>query len=213
MVGSAVGRAREATRLFTLFVLFSLSHQKEDVGCGAACSCALAMGFTKKGDYACPPPPSPPSEPSPPPAVSLSGVLAAPWGVEGFTKWIVEVKSTPVTGTLSAYKAACESIGATPAASNSYPGCGGDAYSYLSTTYNCGTQARALWTSTLKALGATADNLLVMHGTSPNCFANNANTGSMLAFSDVESPSSSGFSYCRGGDTAAKTHHLFLCIA
>jgi hypothetical protein len=102
-------------------------------------------------------------------------------------------------------------VGASAATTNGYPGCGGNSYSYLTSTNNCGSLARALWTSNLKGLGATADNLLVMHGTSADCFANNANTGSMAAFSDVASPAASGYSYCRGGSTASKTHHLYLC--
>jgi hypothetical protein len=50
-----------------------------------------------------------------------------------------------------------------------------------------------------------------MHGTSTSCFANNANANSMAAFSDVASPAAGGFAFCRGGNTASKTHHLYLC--
>jgi hypothetical protein len=65
-----------------------------------------------------------------------------------------------------------------------HPGCDGDSYSYWQGRWNnCGPRARALWTAHLKGLGATADNLLVMHGARTNCFAHDASAGSMAAFS------------------------------
>jgi hypothetical protein len=44
-------------------------------------------------------------------ASMTNGDLAGSWGVEGFTKWSVDVKSSATTGTLAAYQAACTAIG------------------------------------------------------------------------------------------------------
>jgi hypothetical protein len=56
--------------------------------------------------------------------------------------------------------------------------------------------------------GATYDDILILQGNSPNCWAHNAEPGSMYAFGG---PSGTGYSFCRSGDTAAKRYHIYVC--
>ena len=54
----------------------------------------------------------------------------------------------------------------------------------------------------------TYDNLLILQGSSPSCWAHNANEGSMHAFGG---PTGTGFAFCRGGDSASKRFHMYIC--
>ena len=56
--------------------------------------------------------------------------------------------------------------------------------------------------------GATYDNILILQGNSPGCWAHNAEVGSMYAFGGEDG---SGFSFCRGGDIASKQYHIYVC--
>jgi len=119
-------------------------------------------------------------------------------------------KGTPTLGTLTAYQDFCASNGQSYIL-DSHPGNGADYNSDSSNGDQTRFQAASDYMMNVHQPSmpfANYDNILVMHGSSPNCFAHNAETGSMHAFGG---PEGTGYSYCRNGDTVAKQFHIYIC--
>ena len=138
------------------------------------------------------------------------------WGSESYFQnvmiYAVDM-GTPQVGTLSEYTNFCGAMGygipqdSWPSAScnsgggifnSSGPGC--DLYQ---------TGADFFYNTLLPVYpGANYDNILIFQGDAPECWAHNAESGSMHAFGG---PSGSGYAFCRGGDVTTKRYHIYVC--
>jgi len=118
-----------------------------------------------------------------------------------------------VVGTQSEYTAACLAEGLS-VPNNDWPqnSCTGGGATFNSSGSACSphtTAADFFYNQVVPAFpSATYDNILILHGNQANCWAHNAEAGSMFAFGG---PSGSGYSFCRGGGTAAKQFHIYVC--
>ena len=118
-------------------------------------------------------------------------------------------KGADTLGTINDYSSFCASKSKGYISSESYPAYG----NYYSSAYTSSTiflTAKNYFDNTVKPSMSevTYSNLLVMHGSSANCFAHNANTGSMHAFGG---PTGTGYAICRDGDEASKRFHMYIC--
>ena len=137
------------------------------------------------------------------------------WGIEpqynGVTVFVVDQVNQGV-GTLGAYTAFCSAQGmGVPQDNWPSSNCGGGG-SYNSNNVGCGLYetARTFYLNTIlpNYPNANHDNILIMQGNSPGCWAHNAEAGSMHAFGG---PGGSGYAYCRGGESASKRYHVYVC--
>ena len=134
------------------------------------------------------------------------------WGTNGAYQNVVVYtvdKGTDTLGTINDYSSFCTSKGKNYISSTGYPA-GGNSYSSSDTSSSLFVTAKNYFENTVQpAMPAiTHDNLLVLHGNSDNCFAHNAETGSMHAFGG---PEGTGYSFCRGGTSASKRFHMYIC--
>jgi hypothetical protein len=115
-----------------------------------------------------------------------------------------------LTGTMSAYETYCAGQGLS-VLSNGYPGsCGGAVFNSNSQSCSLYVTAQNFFNNVMVPAFPAADynNILLLHGSSSNCWAHDAEGGSMHAFGG---PSGSGYSFCRGGGSAAKQYHIYVC--
>ena len=119
-------------------------------------------------------------------------------------------KGEDTLGTINDYSSFCASKGKGYIASATWPGPNGKSYSSYDTSYACFTTAKNYFDNTVKSSMSevTYNNLLILQGSSPVCWAHNAEDGSMHAFGG---PTGSGFSFCRGGGEASKRFHMYIC--
>jgi len=118
-------------------------------------------------------------------------------------------KGTNTLGTVNDYSSFCTSKGKNYISSAGYPA-GGNSYSSSNTSNALYVAAKNYFENTVKPTmpAITHDNLLVLHGNSANCFAHNANAGSMHAFGG---PTGTGYAFCRSGASASKRFHMYIC--
>jgi hypothetical protein len=115
------------------------------------------------------------------------------------------------TGQMSVYKSFCSSKGKS-VPRHDYPS--NQAYDYssaYSSTPLYQTAAAYYRNHVVPAFpAANYNNILLMQGTNPGCWAHNANHGSFAAFGgpSVSTPKAS---FCRGGDRASKRFHIYIC--
>jgi hypothetical protein len=111
------------------------------------------------------------------------------------------------TGSQTDYTNFCASLGmSTP---SSYPASGN--------TYGSGANGSSLQQTAVDFFfntmvpvfpSANYDNILILQGSNSDCWAHNAETGSMYAFGG---PSGSGYAFCRGGSATARQYHIYIC--
>ena len=118
-------------------------------------------------------------------------------------------KGADTLGTINDYSSFCASKGKGYIASATYPA-PGNSYSSSNTSSAIFLAAKNYFENTVQPSMSevTYDNLLILHGSSANCWAHNANDGSMHAFGG---PTGSGFAFCRGGGEASKRFHMYIC--
>ena len=122
-------------------------------------------------------------------------------------------KGEPIEGSREEYTSiAAEQRGKIPTCQ--YPGAG-NAYSH-------GSNERALYDVAVKVAQetlhhnfpeATAETILVLHGNLDDGWAHSNEPGSMHAWKrpEEEYPEADTYAWCRGGATAAKRFHIFVC--
>lgn len=127
--------------------------------------------------------------------------------------YAVDMGSSQV-GTMTEYTNFCASVGMN-VPQDSWPASscgnsGGGAYNSTATCNSMHQTAADFFFNTMLPVfpNATYDNILVLQGTSEDCWAHNAESGSMYAFGG---PSGSGYAFCRSGGSASKQYHIYIC--
>jgi hypothetical protein len=115
-------------------------------------------------------------------------------------------------GKLSVYTSFCSSKGKT-VPQQDYPRSNGSAGREFSSTQSSSglhQTAAAYWSNHVVPAfpSANYNNILIMQGNYPECWAYNAAKGSMGAFGG---PSGTGDSFCMGGQHVSKRFHIYIC--
>lgn len=121
---------------------------------------------------------------------------------------------TPTLPTWQAYVDVYTDLGlTTPTSSFTYDGGGGGTYSSAKSGLALYQTASAWFTNDVIPVfpDANYDNIMVMHGTLTNCWAHNAEYGSMTAFGGPDSRGAA-YSFCRDSDITAKQYHIYVCV-
>lgn len=127
--------------------------------------------------------------------------------------YAVDMGSSQI-GTMSEYSNFCSSIGKS-IPQRQYPNSscgngGGGVYNSTATCNSLHQIAADFFFNTMLPVfpNATYNNILIFQGNDSDCWAHNAEAGSMYAFGG---PSGSGYSFCRGGGSASKQYHIYVC--
>ena len=78
--------------------------------------------------------------------------------------------------------------------------------------YNVYADSQNWWNNHAKEVFPSVDHngiLILQDSLSLSCWAHYAEAGSLQSFG---SPTGGGFAFCRGGNTAAKRYHIYLCL-
>ena len=135
------------------------------------------------------------------------------WGNCDTCQICIVDKGEPTVGSRDEYQAiAAEQSGRMP--SCQYPGAG-NAYSHGSNERALYDAARKVATETLypNFPDCNADSILVLHGNLDDGWAHNNEEGSMHAWRhpDEESHEADTYAWCRGGASAEKRFHIYVC--
>ena len=151
-------------------------------------------------------------------AVTTDQIVYGPvsWGTDpefqNVTIYAVDMGSS-IQGSLTEYSNFCASMGMSVPQDN-YPAnsCtgGGGVYSSSGTCSSLHQNAATFFFNTMLPAypNATYDNILIFQGNDADCWAHNAESGSMFAFGG---PSGNGYAFCRGGGSTSRQYHIYVC--
>ncbi|GAB5389521.1 MAG: hypothetical protein Alpg2KO_24890 [Alphaproteobacteria bacterium] len=133
------------------------------------------------------------------------------WGATLGNMFVVFTdRNTAQTASFADWNTACSFYGLTRFTGDSHPGTG---TGYSAGTHDSFTAARTFTTNVISTYSSSTlkADMLVLHGDVDSCWAHEHDSGSMNAFEIGGATGSSLFSYCRGGDSASKRYHIYMC--
>jgi hypothetical protein len=131
------------------------------------------------------------------------------WGEWGSNMTIVmRDRLTPGVGSLANWDASCALFGRTKYAGGWWNNGG----TYSQPAYTVYADSQHYWNTAALARFPSAtynDFVILQDALATDCWAHYAEPGSLQSFG---SPAGSGYAFCRGGASASKRYHIYLCL-